>query len=698
MKHAFSCFFLVVLLSLLCFPLSAVAVSSGEALDFTSSKAEPQGDGWKWDAESRTLTLSGLEAEVTRAASRNCIFALRLPDGATIELADGSVNTITLSAAGSSSTSAYGIYSLGSISIVGNGALKVYMSGTGSSNSFGIYTTGGISISDGADVYVEGGMTGRSSNSFSAGIFAAVSLSVNKATLTASSIDDEAALVSCGINVSGPLTLSDSSVSAAGASAAEESYGIRCTGDVVVSGGSLTSVAADSSLVSSGIHSDGNLVEITGGAKVAASGSNSSVSSGISVENGLICISGDSTSVSAFGGGKLIRQSFLASSSSPQRVGGLCGGSVNISGGSVFAGSNSPTAADGDSCGAISSDGEVSISGGSIISVSNGNNDVFSISGLYNCSLPENISIYGGSFSASVAKYAADTLNFEVDRGDGWFTYFSSADEALAYAGDASGVRIKGVGASAGLKNCTVSVSGSGQDEEFTRVMPEGFTFNLPEAPVNGNRIFIGWQSAVGTYDAGETVVIRGDAAFHPVWAALPNTNDSGDEADESYAPELEYVDVSPDDWFFDAVEYVSSCELMNGVGDNCFAPDMELSRAMIWTVLARASGVETDGGVWYAEAREWAMENGISDGEAPGDSVTREQLVTMLYRLAGEPEVGDDAAVSSMEEVSVWALDAMTWALSEGVIEGDENGETYPSVTATRAQTAAILMRWASI
>ena len=71
---------------------------------------------------------------------------------------------------------------------------------------------------------------------------------------------------------------------------------------------------------------------------------------------------------------------------------------------------------------------------------------------------------------------------------------------------------------------------------------------------------------------------------------------------------------------------------------------------------------------------------------------------MTMLYRLAGEPGVGDNAAVSSIENVSVWALDAMAWALSEGVIEGDENGETYPSVTATRAQTAAILMRWASI
>ena len=698
MKLSFGFSILVVLLSLLCFQLSAAAAGVGEALDLTTSAAEQQGPGWKWDAASRTLTLNGLDTEVTRAASRNCVFALKLPDGATIALADGSVNTITLSAAGSGSFSSYGIYTLGSISIVGSGTLEIYMSGSGALDSFGVYTGGGLSISEGANVYVEGGATGRVANSCSAGIYAVEELCVDTAALTAVSIAEEVTIRSCGIDVGGPVTFSDSSVNASGTAAVDESYGIRCAGDIIVSGGSLTASGADSGLVSSGIRTDGGLAEITDGAEVSVFGSNSSVSTGISADNGLIRISGDKTSVSAFGGGKPFRQAAMASAASQQRVGGLCGGSVNISGGSVFAGSNSPAAADAAPCGAISSDGKIAMSGGSVISVSNGNSDVFSISGLYNDALPENVSIYGGSFSASVAKYAADTLNFEVDRGDGWFTYFSSADEALEHAGDANGVRITGVGASAGLRSCTVSVSGNGHAEKFTRIMPEGFLFTLPEAPVNGDRIFIGWQSEGGTYDAGETLVIRSDSAFHPVWATLPEAVCPGGTGEDTGAPGVEYTDVSPANWFFDAVEYVSSCGLMNGVSIGCFAPDLELSRAMIWTVLARAAGVETDGGIWYAEAREWAMENGITDGEAPGDSVTREQLVTMLYRLAGGPEVDDGGVASEVEGVSVWAHDAMIWALSEGIIEGDENGETYPSATATRAQAAAILMRWASI
>lgn len=83
---------------------------------------------------------------------------------------------------------------------------------------------------------------------------------------------------------------------------------------------------------------------------------------------------------------------------------------------------------------------------------------MFSISGLYNGHRPENMTISGGSFSASVANYAAKTLNFEVDRGDGWFSYFTTAEDALEYAGDASGVKITGVGGSANLRSCTVSV------------------------------------------------------------------------------------------------------------------------------------------------------------------------------------------------------------------------------------------------
>ena len=118
----------------------------------------------------------------------------------------------------------------------------------------------------------------------------------------------------------------------------------------------------------------------------------------------------------------------------------------------------------------------------------------------------------------------------------------------------------------------------------------------------------------------------------------------------------------------------------------------------MFWTVLARAEGVDTDAGaLWYSCAQEWAADCGISDCTEPEASITREQLVTMLYRLCGEP--GDSDALDAAPDsgaVSSWAREAMAWALELGLIEGDETGAIRPADTATRAEAAAILMRLA--
>ena len=158
------------------------------------------------------------------------------------------------------------------------------------------------------------------------------------------------------------------------------------------------------------------------------------------------------------------------------------------------------------------------------------------------------------------------------------------------------------------------------------------------------------------------------------------------------------FADVSEADWFFEAVEFVSSAGLMRGVAPGQFAPDAELSRAMFWTSLARAEGVDTDAGaLWYSSSQEWAAACGISDCTEPEADITREQLVTMLYRLCGEP--GASAALNAVPDsgdVSVWAREAMAWALELGLIEGDETGAIRPTDTATRAEAAAILMRLA--
>lgn len=158
----------------------------------------------------------------------------------------------------------------------------------------------------------------------------------------------------------------------------------------------------------------------------------------------------------------------------------------------------------------------------------------------------------------------------------------------------------------------------------------------------------------------------------------------------------LGFTDVAPGAWYYDAVAYVSENGLMNGVDTGIFDPDGSLTRAMVWTILARIEGADTEGGeTWYAKARDWAMETGISDGTDAMGAITREQLVTMLWRSRGEPGVDFLLTAHDADSISSWAYEAMRWAVSEGIIEGDENGFISPAATATRAQAAAIIMRF---
>ncbi len=158
----------------------------------------------------------------------------------------------------------------------------------------------------------------------------------------------------------------------------------------------------------------------------------------------------------------------------------------------------------------------------------------------------------------------------------------------------------------------------------------------------------------------------------------------------------LGFTDVAPGAWYYDAVAYVSENGLMNGVDTGIFDPDGSLTRAMVWTILARIEGAYTEGGeTWYAKARDWAMETGVSDGTDAMGAITREQLVTMLWRSRGEPVVDFLLTARDADSISSWAYEAMRWAVSEGIIEGDENGFISPAATATRAQAAAIIMRF---
>ena len=156
------------------------------------------------------------------------------------------------------------------------------------------------------------------------------------------------------------------------------------------------------------------------------------------------------------------------------------------------------------------------------------------------------------------------------------------------------------------------------------------------------------------------------------------------------------YSDVKTGDWFNDAVKYVSAKGLMSGTSADKFAPSATTTRAMLMTVLARYAGEDTTGGAaWYEKGMNWAKTNGVSDGTNPNANITREQLVTMLYRYAGSPKAdGKLDNFSDSASVSSYAENAMQWAVANGIVNGS-NGKLNPQDNATRAEVAAILMRF---
>ena len=169
---------------------------------------------------------------------------------------------------------------------------------------------------------------------------------------------------------------------------------------------------------------------------------------------------------------------------------------------------------------------------------------------------------------------------------------------------------------------------------------------------------------------------------------------------DEPAAPEATaptFADVEGH-WAAESIAYVARQGLMKGTSETAFDPDGTMSRAMLLTVLYRMDGGKDSGtgAAWYSDALSWAVERGVSDGSNPEGSVTREQLATILYRYAGSPASGGGtAAYGDSGQVSAWAADAMAWAVSGGLISGKPGSLLDPQGTATRAEVAAILMRF---
>ena len=146
--------------------------------------------------------------------------------------------------------------------------------------------------------------------------------------------------------------------------------------------------------------------------------------------------------------------------------------------------------------------------------------------------------------------------------------------------------------------------------------------------------------------------------------------------------------------WAKDAIDFVSARGLVNGMNDSIYAPNASTTRAQLWTILARQNNADLTGGnTWYEKAQLWSKDKGVSDGANPNGTIDRAQMVTMLWRAAGQPTAGGTANFTDVPADSYYA-NAVSWAVEGGITTGIGGGRFDPNSTCTRAQIATFLWR----
>ena len=231
------------------------------------------------------------------------------------------------------------------------------------------------------------------------------------------------------------------------------------------------------------------------------------------------------------------------------------------------------------------------------------------------------------------------------------------------------------------------AASSSRQAEELEITIPKNTTVKV-EIPVRN--VTPGTVVAIVHADGTEEIVRTSIVTKNGV--ALELTSSATVKV---YDNSKFFSDVPAANWASDAVAFASSRELFNGTGANTFSPNAPMTRQMLMTVLARLDGTDTSGNA-YAKGMEWAIRNGVSNGSDPEGKITREQLATMLWRYAGSPSVsGRMTGFADADQISGYAEDAMLWATKAGIIGGKGNGQLDPKGYATRAEVAAMLMRY---
>ena len=410
------------------------------------------------------------------------------------------------------------------------------------------------------------------------------------------------------------------------------------------------------------------------------------------------------------------------------------------------------------------------------------------------------IVVTGGTFGQSVAEYVDDSYDYELNDG-GTYSYYATEDEALKAATSDFAI-VKNInggsedGTSVTYHKVTINYNNSqAQDVQYVE---EGKPFTLPAPASKPGYTFDGWMYG-GTYyhPAGTVITVTNSVIIDAHWTPSSSSSSSSSSGEPSYSPSLDvsdggsvkvsprtpeegetmtitpepergydvgsvtvtdrngrevkvteqrnstytfkqprgrvtievtfvrtdapqaetpFLDVAEDAWYADAVAYVYENGLMSGTGANTFSPNATTTRGMIVTMLYRLEGEpdvsfgssfdDVDAGMYYADPIAWASTNGIVTGYdesafGPNDATTREQMAAILYRYAQYKGYDTDQGGMAIREykdyesISEYALSAMGWAVSEGLVTGTGNAALTPGGNAIRAQVATIFQRF---
>lgn len=288
------------------------------------------------------------------------------------------------------------------------------------------------------------------------------------------------------------------------------------------------------------------------------------------------------------------------------------------------------------------------------------------------------------------------------------------ATETFSYTKPSSGGSSGGSSSGKTTYKVTTSAVNNGGVNASPSSAEKGATITITLSPDKGYKL----DKLTVTDGSGKTVstVKKSDTVYtFTMPASAVTVGVSYVKATETPS-ETKFNDVSANDWFASAVDYVTGKGMMNGTADNTFSPKANTTRGMIVTVLYRlenqpstsaASFTDVASGAYYANAVAWANANGIVSGYGsgkfgPNDKVTREQLAAILYRYAQykkyDVSVGEDTNILSYNDaqsISSYAIPAIQWACGAGVVTGKSGSKLDPKGNATRAEVAAMLMRF---